>query len=161
MVRQAAEKDIPIIEGILLDAIQWMDENELHQWEVENVKWSNLSKNYAISDFFIAYDGDIPAACMALIDYDPVFWEDIPRGASLYLHKVAVIRKYAGKGFSKELIDFAKTQAKDCGIKALRLDCHKNRYKVRAVYEKQGFLCAEKKTLFGRYETAFYVCDDL
>ena len=159
MVRQATEKDIPIIESILLDAVQWMDENEMHQWESENVKWSQLSKYYEISDFYIAYNESVPAACMSLIDYDPVFWPDVPKGESLYLHKVAVVRKYAGKGFSKELIDFAKTKAENLGIYSLRLDCHKNRDKVRAAYEKQGFVCVEEKTLFGRYETAFYICN--
>ena len=157
MVKQATEKDIPVIENILLDAVQWMD----HQWEAENVKWNHLSKYYTIGDFYIAYDENVPAACMALIDYDPNFWPDVPRGNSLYLHKVAVIRKYAGKGFSKELVDFAKTRAVALGISSLRLDCHKNRNKVRNVYEKQGFVCVEEKTLFGRYETAFYICSDL
>ena len=161
MVRQATEKDIPIIENILLGAVEWMDENELHQWEAENVKWNHLSKYYAVSDFYIAYNGDDPVACMALVDYDPKFWPDVPKGESLYLNKVAVVRKYAGKGFTKELIDFAKTKAENVGIHSLRLDCHKNRDKVRAVYEKQGFVCVEEKTIFGRYETAFYSCNDL
>ena len=160
MVRQATEKDIPIIESILEDAVQWMDENGLHQWEAENVTWRNLSKYYSISDFYIAYHGESPAACMAMIDYDPFFWPDIPRGESLYLHKVAVVRQYAGKGFSQELIDFVKTRAKNLGIHSLRLDCHKDRQKVRAVYEKQGFVCVEEKMLFGSYETALYVCND-
>ena len=99
---------MPIIESILSDAIKWMDENDLHQWETENFKWSNLSKYYAINDFYIAYDENILVVCMVLIDCDPDFWPDVPMGESFYLHKAAVVRKYAGKSFSKESIDFAK-----------------------------------------------------
>ena len=126
---------------------------------MENGKWEKLSQYYKVNDFYIAYENDIPVACMALINYDPHFWPDIVKGKSLFLHKVAVIRDYAGKGFSKELIDFAKAKAKYLGIKKLRLDCHKRRDRVRSVYEKQGFVCVEEKTLFGKYETAFYECN--
>jgi GNAT superfamily N-acetyltransferase len=158
MVKQASEKDIPVIESILLDAVHWMDENDLHQWEERNVRWDGLSKHYTADDFCIAYDNNTPAAWMALVDYDPVFWPDIPKGESLYIHKLAVLRKYAGQGYSTELIDFAKEKARQSGIGAIRLDCHKNRPKVRAVYERHGFVCVGEKTLFGKYETAFYVC---
>jgi GNAT superfamily N-acetyltransferase len=156
-VKQASETDIPVIEGILLDAVHWMDANGLHQWEERNVRWDSLSKHYAVDDFLIAYDNGTPAACMALTDYDPFFWPDIPKGESLYIHKFAVLRKYAGQGCSTELIECAKEKARQSGINAIRLDCHKNRAKVRAVYEKHGFVCAGEKTLFGKYETAFYV----
>ena len=47
MVKQADECDIPIIEEILLDAVNWMSENAMqNQWNALNVKWSNLSKSY-------------------------------------------------------------------------------------------------------------------
>ncbi len=152
MIKKATENDIFIIEDILLNAVKWMDSTGLHQWEESNVRWTNLSKHFEISDFYIAYDSNIPVACMALIDHDPFFWPNIPQGESLYLHKIAVKRTHAGKGFSKELIDFAKEKAKLLGINILRLDCHLKRFKVRAVYE-------DEKTLFGKYETAFYICN--
>lgn len=158
MIKQATDEDIHIIEKILLDAVDWMDKNGLHQWEADQVKWNVISKYFVASDFYIAYENDNPAACIAIIDYDPNFWENIPQGESLYIHKVAVVRDYAGKGYSKKLIDFAKEKARSMGIKTIRLDCHRNRAKVRAIYEREGFVCVGEKTLFGRYETAFYVC---
>lgn len=158
MIRQATDEDISTIEGILLGAAKWMDESGLHQWETDQVKWDVISKYFVASDFYIAYDNGSAAACMAIIDYDPNFW-DIPKGESLYIHKVAVVRDYAGKGYSKKLIEFAKEKARSLGIKTIRLDCHRNRYKVRAIYEREGFVCVGEKTLFGRYETAFYVCN--
>ncbi len=42
-------------------------------------------------------------------NYDPTYWPYIPKGESLYLHKVAVKRTYAGKGFTKELIKVMDT----------------------------------------------------
>ncbi len=158
MIMQANENDIQTIEHILLSIVHWMDINELPQWKAENVKWENLSKFFEANDFYIAYKNDIPVGCMALIDHDPTFWPDIPKGDSLFIHKLAVLREYAGKGYSKELIDFAKSKAIDMGIKTLRLDSRADKSKVRAIYENQGFVCVEEKDIFGVHATAFYEC---
>lgn len=160
MVKQANECDIPIIEEILLDAVNWMSINGLqNQWNESNVKWSNLSKSFKISDFYISYQNGLPTACIALTDCDPTYWPNILKGKSLYLHKVAVKRKFAGKGFSKELIDFAKNMAINNNINAIRLNCNQHRNKLRAVYENEGFICVEEKTFFEKYDTALYVCN--
>lgn len=157
-IRRTTDVDIQTIEEIYADVVRWMDENGLHQWEMRNVAWAALSEYYQINDFYIAYEGAAPAACMACVDVDPSFWPDIPKGESLFLHKVAVKRSFAGQGISKQLIDFAKKMARGRGIQAIRLDCHQDREKVRALYEKEGFRCVEEKVLFGKYATAFYVC---
>lgn len=101
MIKQANECDIPIIEEILLDAVNWMSKSGLqNKWNESNIKWSGLSRSYKISDFYISYQNALPTACMALTDYDPTYWPDMPKGESLYLHKLAVKRLFAGKGFS-------------------------------------------------------------
>ena len=158
-IRPASPADIPTIEAILLDAVHWIDSIGLHQWNAENVRWGKLSQFYAIGDFHIAYHDGIPAACAAIIDYDPAFWPNIPRGESLFLHKVAVKREYAGMGFSTQVIDYAKEKAREMGIKTLRLDCHYDRAKVRSLYEQHGFVCVDEQMLFGSYHTAFYVLE--
>ncbi len=156
-IKQADVGDIPVIEEILLDAVAWMADCGLqNQWNESNVKWSVLSKSYKIDDFYIVYQNGQPAACMALTDYDPNYWPEIPKGESLYLHKLTVKRKFAGEGLSKELIDFAKEFAISKGINVIRLNCNQHRQKLRLVYEKQGFICIEEKTLFEKYDIALY-----
>ncbi len=158
MIKQADACDTPIIEEILLDAVSWMSKSGLqNQWNRSNVKWSNLSNSYKINDFYIAYQDGLPTACVAVTDYDPTYWPHIPKGESLYLHKFAVKRAFAGKGFSKELFGFAKNLALTYGIHAIRLNCNQHRNKLRAVYENEGFICVEEKTFFEKYDTALYV----
>lgn len=160
MVKQAGRYDIPIIEEILLDAVGWLSKSGLqNQWNESNVKWSVLSKSYKINDFYISYQNGLPTACMALTDYDPTYWPNVPKGESLYLHKVAVKRAFAGKGSSKELIDFAKKLALNNCIYTIRFNCNQHRNKLREVYEKEGFICVEEKTFFEKYDTALYVCN--
>lgn len=158
MIKQATELDIPIIEDILLDAVHWMDSIGLHQWGEQQVSWDGLSQYYSIDDFYILYVDDAPAACASVIDYDPMFW-DIPKGDSLYIHKLAVKREYAGQGYSTILINHAKDLARKRNINTVRLDCHQNRPKVRAIYEREGFVCVREFKLFDKYDTALYVCE--
>ncbi len=158
-ISQANVGDIPVIEEILLDVVDWMAVCGLqNQWNESNVKWTVLSMAYKIDNFYIAYRNGQPAACMALTDYDPTYWPEIQKGTSLYLHKLAVKRKFAGQGFSKELIDFAKKFAINKGIDIIRLNCNQHRQKLRLVYEKQGFICIKEKTFLEKYDTALYSC---
>jgi len=158
MIKQAAISDIAVIEAILLEAVQWMEAIGQPQWKAENVTWAALSRFFRLEDFYIAYTGGTPAACMALIDHDPAFWPDVPKGEALFLHKVAVRRAYAGQGYLKAMVNFAKAEAARRGLHSLRLDCHRGRQKVRAVYEREGFVCVGEAVLFGQYEAAFYEC---
>jgi GNAT superfamily N-acetyltransferase len=158
MVKQANEQDISIIEEILMDAVHWMKKSGLqNQWNELNVMWPNLSKSYRISNFYIAYQNGLPAACMALTDYDPAYWPNLPKGESFFLHKLAVKRSFAGKGLSKELIDYAVNLANYYHINTIRLNCNQHRSKLRAIYENEGFHCAEEKTFHTNYDTALYV----
>ena len=158
MIKQAEEKDIPTIEGILLDAVIWMKKNELqNQWNEDSIKWSSLSKEYHINDFYITYLNGVPAACMAITDSDQKYWPEIPKGNSLYIHKLTVKREFAGKGISLELIDFAKKLSLKKDIDSLRLDCNFQRNKLRKIYENEGFIYSGKKKLENHYDMALYV----
>lgn len=158
MIKQANENDFLVIEEILLDAVNWMKTNELqNQWNENNIKWNSLSKEYKITDFYINYWNEVPAACVAITDLDQKFWSEIPQGRSLYIHKLTVMREFAGKGLSKELIDFAKNLSLNRGINSLRLDCNMQRDKLRKIYEKEGFKFASKKNIKNEHDMALYV----
>ena len=160
MIKQADENDILVIEEILLDAVNWLSKSGMkNTWNESNVKWTDLSNSFKINNFYIAYQNELPTACMALTDFDPTFWPNITKGESLYLHKVAVKRAFAGKGFTKELIDFAKRLALSHSINTIRLNCNQHRNKLRKVYENEGFMCVEEKTFFKNHDTALYLCN--
>ena len=157
IIKQAQEKDIPIIEEIMIDVVNFLDSIGQPQWKRQNVSWQGLSRYFKVDDFYIASIDDSPVGCFALIDYDPTFWPDVAKGTSLFIHKLAVKRCGSKQGVSKALIDFAKTQAVKLGINEVRLDTHQFRDKVRAIYEREGFICVGEKCLYEKYHTAFYV----
>ena len=157
-VKQATEADIPVLENILLDTVNWLNEIGQPLWTEDQIKWERLSKDLSASDFYIAYLNEIPAGCMAVVDNDPQFWADIPKGESLFIHKLAVKRFAAGQGVSDALIFRAKEMCVDKEILFLRLDCDSHRPKQCAVYERNGFVFTNEKIIFGKYHVAFYEC---
>ncbi|MBP7348045.1 MAG: GNAT family N-acetyltransferase [Butyrivibrio sp.] len=160
MIRKAAKEDISAIEAVFYDAICWMEQNQVQNlWTIANTRWNVLSKSYDITNFFVSIVDNEVVGCMALTDADMQYWPEIPKGSAIYLHKLAVIRKYSRAGVSDKLIQYAKKIAAENGIHTLRLDCCADRVKLRHFYEKHGFQYTGTITDVAGYELALYVCD--
>jgi len=160
IIKQATKADIPLIEDILLDAVNWLESINQPLWTKERVSWKGL-KEFSPDDFYIAFWNNKPAGCMAVIEHDPYIWPQIKKGESLFVHKLAVKRFAAGRGISTALLDFAVDKCQERNIKILRLDTDATRPKVMKFYEDFGFICVDKKTLYfdKEYYIAFYVYD--
>lgn len=92
---------------------------------------------------------------MRLQVHDPLFWPEDRRGEALYLHRLAVRRRYAGGAVSKALLGSAVNEAKTSGRKYVRLDTVADRPKLRAVYERFGFALHSYRNV-GPYYVARY-----
>jgi len=155
-ITHARESDITILEDILLDNVRWVSEISEPLWNEDDVKWDKLSKTFRISDFFIAYVDDVPSGCMALVDHDPFFWPDVKKGESLFIHKLAVIKRARKSGVSDAMIAFFKRQGMERGVKIIRLDTDASRPKTMAFYDRHGFTLSDTKVM-GKYRVAFYI----
>jgi GNAT superfamily N-acetyltransferase len=71
---------------------------------------------------------------------DGQFWPDVPRDESIFLHRLAVRRRFAGGGISSSLLSWAAGRARSLRRDYLRLDCEASRPRLRAVYERFGFV---------------------
>ena len=156
IIKQATHSDIPVLESILLDTVNWLNKMDQPLWGVNDVTWDALSKKHQIGDFYIAYADGAPSGCMALVDYDPFFWPDVKRGESLFIHKLAVTKTSRKAGVADALMDFFKEQGAKRRINTLCLDTDALRPKTRAFYERQGFELTEEKVM-GKFHVAFYI----
>jgi GNAT superfamily N-acetyltransferase len=101
------------------------------------------------------YIGEMAVAAMVFSDYDPEFWPDIPRGASTFVHKLAVLPALQGKGIAREMLNYAAELSLAAGIQVTRLDCAADRPKLCSVYQNAGYSKVFEK-MVGSYPTAFY-----
>ena len=160
MIRRANEKDIPDIEAILQDAVEWMTANNIpNLWNKSNTQWDSLSKNYKINEFYLAYNDNEPVGCMAITAVDETYWPEVEYGASLYIHKLAVMQKSRGSGIAKELMDYAKEKAYADKARAIRLDCNADRKRLRNIYEENRFQYVKTVCTDQGYKLALFLWD--
>ena len=107
------------------------------------------------SKMITGYIGDAPVAAMILSDYDPDFWPNIPIGESTFVHKLAVLPSFQGKGLAHEMLDRAALMSLALGIHVTRLDCAADRPKLCAVYERAGYRKVAERVV-GQFPIAFY-----
>ena len=147
-IKQATAEDIPLIEGILLNAIEWLAATGgMRVWTKEQVTWTALAKDYKVEDFFIAYLEGLPAGCISLWDYDPFFWPEVPPGESLFLHKLAVVQAARKTGVSTALMDYFKEAGRARGMTRVLLETNGRNPKQRQFYEEQGFTLLKEQTV--------------
>lgn len=90
--------------------------------------------------FFIAEQNGLAAGVVKFQLEDQQFWPDLPTGEAAYVHRLAVRRAFAGGGISSALLSWAVERTRALSRSYLRLDCEASRSKLRAIYEKFGFV---------------------
>jgi GNAT superfamily N-acetyltransferase len=140
VIEQAEAKDAETISEILQESARWLIENDLKLWDLNHLSVENIRDQVEDGMFWLAKVETEAAGCVRFQLSDEEYWGDVPQADvdSAFIHRLAVRRKFAGRGISKALIDWAKTKAKTEGREFLRLDCA-DRESLRRVYENYGF----------------------
>ena len=139
VVRQAMAPDAAVIHGMLEEAAGWVDAMGVVMWDEGELDPGRVDSEVAAGQFFIAdVDGEAAGAVRFQLE-DQLFWPDLTRDDSAYLHRLVVRRRFKGKGVSTALMQWGVSHACALGKRWLRLDCDANRPKLRAMYEGFGF----------------------
>ena len=116
-----------------------------------------LKQLTANGQVFLGIEDDRAVAAMVLNSspndgYEAVSWQVPASNAdATILHLLGVLPEYWGRGFGKELLDFAEHLSKANGQKALRLDVMEENLPARRLYEQAGF--KEIETIKMYYES--------
>ena len=70
--------------------------------------------------------------------YQQLRWEDV-EGRPLIIHRLAVNPLYQGKGYGKQLLQFAEKYALQNGYSSIRLDVYSQNRGALNMYERSGF----------------------
>lgn len=89
------------------------------------------------------------AVCMLLQFADSIFWPDDHHGEAIYLHKIAVHRRAAGRGWPGAMIEYAVHRAYDEGAMSIRIDTVPIPRMI-SLYQGLGFVLIDREArLFG------------
>ncbi len=108
-------------------------------WRENELQQARIVDDVAAGLFFLAEYSNDPAGTLKFQLEDPVFWPDVSHDDAAYVHRLAVRRRYAGRGLSAELLRWAADRTHALGRKVLRLDFEASRPRLREIYERFGF----------------------
>ncbi len=127
-----------------MDVMKWFDAKGEPHWTEEQISVEGLKASYKLEESFIAHYKSTPIGCMFLQELDSYFWPEIQDDSSLFLHKLAVLRKFKGRGVAHRMMHWAADYAQRQGKSWVRLDCHGGKPKLRQVYESFGFSMVDR-----------------
>jgi GNAT superfamily N-acetyltransferase len=122
---------------IMREAARWTAEQGEALWDLESLTDAALATRCQPHEVFIGELAGEPVVAALIQDRDPDIWPD--DGTALIVHKLAVRRAYAGRGFANRMLDFAGQHARSRQRQWLRLDTDSSRPKLREFYDRAGF----------------------
>jgi GNAT superfamily N-acetyltransferase len=152
---QANPNQVKIVSDILQEVAVWLENKNLKMWDADELAAEKVENQVKTGMFWLAnMNGEI-AGCIRFQTEDFEYWDDVPHTDSAFVHRVAVKRKFAGKGVAMAMLNWAKLNAKSLNKQYLRLDCDQ-RQKLIQFYENQGFKFHSEKIrkpyVVNRYE---------
>ncbi len=158
IIKKVNKNNINEVSRILTKAAKWLISEDMKNWDPSRFTVGKMLKHNNLDELFLCYVGDEAAGCLKLQERDEKFWPDDEPGDALYVHRLAVRRKYAGHGISVFMLNWAKEQARIRECRHIKLDCLSDREKLCKFYVGQGFTKVNECLVFGKYPTAFFEC---
>jgi ribosomal protein S18 acetylase RimI-like enzyme len=134
-IEKAVLADLDRIVSVLDEATLKLLKNEIPQW---NYPWyrEDIEKDLK-SQYVVREEGSI-IAVFSIKPLDNYFDKGIQSKEDCYLHRIAALPEYQGKGIGEKILRFVqKFSIKQ--EKNIYLDCYQGNKKLRQFYEKAGF----------------------
>ncbi len=131
---------------ILREAAAWALGKGIEVWRPEELREHDFAEGARRGELVMGFERGQAVVTMLLQPADSIYWPEVIPGSTLFLHKIAVRRAHAGRGWLPRMVDFAAAEALARGICWLRLDTlHES--PLRGLYEQLGFSAVREPPL--------------
>lgn len=150
VIHQATTNDVVLIQGILKQTAQWLKSIGSTQWSEILEGKDNHNTPLAIERGEVYYATmDNQVAGMFILwnkqsSWDKEMWGYDHNQEWLYLHRVNIVREYAGTSVAQQMIEEAKKVAVKKQVKGIRLDCMAEKNYLNNLYQGVGFTFVKK-----------------
>ncbi len=140
-LRLVTPTEFEIVYDLLHENARWLSLKNIIQWPLDwlQTKRQEIQGSIEFGTYHAIEIDDEIAAVVEIKSAPEAIWENdnIP---ALYIHKLAIRRKYSDKKLGRDIINLIEMRATQQGIKYLRLDCVAHNDILRQYYESYGFI---------------------
>lgn len=158
IIRQAGEGDKSLVIHIKQDAASWLENRGIHQWAGilmapgEDMVYKRVHEG----EVYLALKGAQAVGTISILWEDPISWgEKGLDGKAGYMHGIAILRQYAGKGVGRDIIQWATDLIRSKG-KIVRLDCMAENPRINEFYRQLEFKNVGLKELPSGFKVSLY-----
>ena len=157
---QAKVEDTGNILSLLIEMAEWFKDNGSTQWNglLQGIDSHRTEEAILRGDVFICKAEEEIAGMVMLLqkpsEWDKNLWalqEEQPNEA-IYLHRLAIRRKYAKHQLGEEILNWCKGSIRFEGKDKIRLDCLASNEFLNAFYRRTGYTYVGEKEDYSLYE---------
>ncbi len=143
MIRKGTYEDIDTILKITKACAIDMVSKNIHQWNSFYPNRDAFENDVSRNELYVLEDGFNILGCMVLsklmdVEYQSVNWLT-PNTKNLYIHRLAILPEYQGKGLAQKLMDFAENFGIRNNFTSMRLDTFSKNARNQKFYELRGY----------------------
>ncbi|HUW71072.1 MAG TPA: GNAT family N-acetyltransferase [bacterium] len=139
IIRKAANSEIDSLIDIWKTKVFDLDKRGITVWNITQFNRTNLRNKYKNPEYYVGTMDNRIFGGFILIEKDIYNWPIELKNKAYYFHKFVISSEFAGKGFSKLILDWVKDYGKSNGKTAIRLDFNENREYLKKLYYGNGF----------------------
>ena len=144
MIRLAKPYEIDKILVITAACAKDMIANKIYQWNDHYPSRSAFENDIARNELYVLESkntilGTIVISTLKDEIYNKIEWLTTDQKPSIYIHRLAVLPQFQGKGYAQKLMDFAENRAKEGGFQSVRLDTFSQNKRNQNFYEQRGY----------------------
>lgn len=141
LIRLAINEEIQAISELAKIVRTDMWNNGLEQWTGNYPAYENFYKDYLEKGLYVLLkDDQIIGSVSIFVENEPAYlevsWE---KERALVVHRIIVDPLEQGKGFGKELIEYAISMAKKDGFESVKIDTHPDNLKMQKLLKSMNF----------------------
>ncbi len=143
MIRRAKILEIPEILCITEACARHMAQRGIDQWNENYPNRAAFEKDVERGELFVIEEsgrilGTVVISGIRDLEYEDVSWLT-PHGNNIYIHRLAVAPEYQGRGYARQLMDYAESLAREHGAISVRLDTFSQNKRNQQFYEQRGY----------------------
>ncbi len=148
IIKQAQPSDIAVMTEILEEAALWIASLDIDQWRPGDFLGTSsqirMAQNICAGEAYLVLHEEQVIGTITVQDgkaIDEELWGHETLKDALYVHRLAILRAFAGKGIGSMILRWAEKVTLDAGKMFLRLDCMADNTALCAYYERYGYTC--------------------